>query len=97
LFPPSKEVLFDLPCEAPKNPPTALWSRDAKLPSVWSNNLTEMKLKQPQTNSRTKLPRILRRSQRRHDPMLVLNMAIFNFTDGWNRAFSREQYARFSV
>jgi hypothetical protein len=29
--------------------------------------------------------------------MLVLNMGLFNFTDGWNRAFSREQYARFSV
>jgi hypothetical protein len=66
-----------------------------------------MKLKQPQTNSRPrpdfaqlrrgKLSRIFRRSRRRHDPMLVLNMALFNFTDGWNRAFSREQYARFSV
>ena len=32
-----------------------------------------------------------------HDPMLVLNMTLFNFTDGWNRAFFREQYARFSV
>jgi len=59
--------------------------------------VTEMKPKRPQTNSRPKLPRILRRSRRRHDPMLVLNMALFNFTDGWNRAFSREQYARFSV
>jgi hypothetical protein len=29
--------------------------------------------------------------------MLVLNMALFNFTDGWSRALSREQYARFSV
>jgi hypothetical protein len=29
--------------------------------------------------------------------MLVLNMGFFNFTDGWNRAFSREQYARFSA
>jgi hypothetical protein len=57
-----------------------------------------MKLKQTQTNSRAMLPRIFRRrSRRRHDPMLVLNMALFNFTDGWNRAFSREQYARFTV
>jgi len=39
---------------------------------------------------------ILRKTRRRHDPMLVLNMTLFNFTDGWNRAFSREQYARFS-
>jgi hypothetical protein len=27
----------------------------------------------------------------------VLNMTLFNFTDGWNRAFFRDQYARFSV
>jgi hypothetical protein len=60
--------------------------------------LPEMKLKRSQTNSRPKAPKILqRRSRGRHDPMLVLNMALFNFTDGWNRAFSREQYARFSV
>jgi hypothetical protein len=56
-----------------------------------------MKIKKLQTTSKPKLPRIPRRSRRRHDPMLVLNMALFNFTDGWNRAFSREQYARFSA
>jgi hypothetical protein len=27
--------------------------------------------------------------------MLVLNMAIFNFTDGWSRTFSKDEYARF--
>jgi len=26
--------------------------------------------------------------------MLVLNMSIFNFTDGWNRTFSKYEYAR---
>jgi len=56
-----------------------------------------MKNKQTQNNSKRPLLRIFRRSSRRHDPMLVLNMTVFNFTDGWNRAFSREQYARFSV
>ena len=56
-----------------------------------------MKLKQLQTNSKSKTPKLFRRSRPRHDPMLVLNMTLFNFTDGWNRAFSREQYARFSV
>jgi len=60
-------------------------------------NLSEMKAKQIQSNSKPGLWRIFRRSSRRHDPMLVLNMALFNFTDGWNRAFSRDQYARFSV
>jgi hypothetical protein len=59
--------------------------------------ITKMKLKQSQTNLRPRLSRIFRRSRGRHDPMLVLNMALFNFTDGWNRAFSREQYARFTV
>jgi hypothetical protein len=27
--------------------------------------------------------------------MLVLNMLSFNFTDGWNRTFSKHEYARF--
>ena len=26
--------------------------------------------------------------------MLVFNMSIFNFTDGWHRTFSKYQYAR---
>jgi hypothetical protein len=26
--------------------------------------------------------------------MLVFNMSIFNFTDGWNRTFSKYEYAR---
>jgi hypothetical protein len=34
-----------------------------------------------------KWPTVLRRSQR-HDSMLVLNMAMFNFSDGWNRMFN---------
>ena len=28
-----------------------------------------------------------RRHRRRHDPMLVLKMANFNFADGWDRVF----------
>lgn len=28
------------------------------------------------------------RRPRRHDPMLVLSMAIFNFESGWNRIFN---------
>jgi len=27
--------------------------------------------------------------------MLVLNMSIFNFTDGWNHTLSKYEYARF--
>ena len=56
-----------------------------------------MKTKQIQKKPKLGSWRIFRRSSRRHDAMLVLNMALFNFTDGWNRAFSRDQYARFSV
>jgi hypothetical protein len=37
-----------------------------------------------------------RRRARRHDPMLLLNMSLFNFTDEWSRVFSREHYGRFS-
>src|SRR5437879_4026508 len=59
--------------------------------------LSEMKTKHFQSNSKRALWRIFRRSSQRHDRMLVLNMALFNFTDGWNRVFSREQYARCSV
>jgi len=29
-----------------------------------------------------------RRRRRSHDPMLVLNMSIFNFSDGWERIFN---------
>ena len=31
---------------------------------------------------------MFRRRPRMHDPMLVLNMSIFNFADGWNRTFN---------
>ncbi len=62
-----------------------------------TTKLSEMKTKRVQSNSKLGLGRIFRRSSRRHNPLLVLNMALFNFTDGWNRAFSRDQYARFSV
>jgi hypothetical protein len=65
---------------------------------LWTNqNYQTMKTKQLQSNSKRALRKILWRRPRAHDPMLVLNMVRFNFTDGWNRAFSREQYARFSV
>ena len=61
------------------------------------NKLSEMKTKQVQSNSKLSPWTILRRSSRPHDPMLVLNMALFNFTGGWNRVLGRDQYARFSV
>jgi hypothetical protein len=32
-------VLSGLPCEAPKNPPTASWKRDARLSRVWEQKI----------------------------------------------------------
>jgi len=54
-----------------------------------------MTAKQRKDNFRNTLRKAFRRRARRHDPMLVLNMLTFNFTDGWNRTFSKHQYARF--
>jgi hypothetical protein len=54
-----------------------------------------MKTNQRESNFRRALRKIFRRSVRRHDPMLVLNMSIFNFTDGWSRTFSKYEYGRF--
>jgi hypothetical protein len=54
-------------------------------------------MKNKRQNFSQRLRRIFRRRVRRHDPMLVLNMTLFNFTDGWSRTFSRDQYGRFYV
>jgi hypothetical protein len=53
-----------------------------------------MKAKPSENNFRGKLRNVFRLRARRHDPMLVLNMSIFNFTDGWRRTFSKHEYAR---
>jgi len=53
-----------------------------------------MKTKQRENNFRRAVRRIFQRRVGRHDPMLVLNMSIFNFTDGWRRRFSKHEYAR---
>jgi hypothetical protein len=45
-------------------------------------------------NSSRGLRRVFRRPRRRHDPMLVLNLAIFNFTDRWSRTFSKYESRR---
>jgi hypothetical protein len=54
-----------------------------------------MKTRQRENNFRHPLRKLFRRGRRRHDPMLVLNMSIFNFTDGWSRTFSKYEYGRF--
>jgi len=54
-----------------------------------------MKTTQRENNFRRTLRKVFRRRAHRHDPMLVLNMSIFNYTDGWSRTFSKYEYARF--
>jgi hypothetical protein len=51
-------------------------------------------MKTKEQSFRKKLQRIFRRRVRGHDRMLVLNMSIFNFTDGWSRTFSKNEYGR---
>jgi hypothetical protein len=57
-----------------------------------------MKIQQQRRNSFAGFwRRIFRRTVRRHDPLLFLSMTLFNYTDGWNRTFAKEDYARFSA
>ena len=53
-----------------------------------------MKTKQREDNFWHPLRRIFRRRVTRHDPMLVLNMSNFNFTDGWRRTLLKPENAR---
>ena len=46
------------------------------------------KLSQTNPNKRSNWRKLLRSRRRRHDPMLVVNMSIFNFEPGWNRIFN---------
>ncbi len=48
---------------------------------------TEMKIQRQ--NLMHTWQEMFQRRRRRHDPMLVLNMSIFNFADGWNRTFNQ--------
>lgn len=56
-----------------------------------------MKIQQRKDGFRETARRLFRRRVRRHDPMLVLNMSAFNFTDSWSRIFARNEYGRFSA
>jgi hypothetical protein len=54
-----------------------------------------MKAKPRENNFRSTLRKLFRPCAPRHDPMLVFNMSIFNFTSGWSRTLSKYGYARF--
>ena len=47
-----------------------------------------MKTTNPKKTKITRSRRWFRRSRCRHDPMLVINMSIFNSDRGWNRIFN---------
>ena len=49
----------------------------------------ETRLKIRQRSLADKWRKMFRHHRRRHDPMLVFNMSIFNFADGWNRTFNQ--------
>jgi hypothetical protein len=53
-----------------------------------------MKTKKDGSDFWQALRKRFRRRAKRHDPMLVLNMSNFNFTDGWRRTFFKDEYAR---
>ncbi|HEY8649326.1 MAG TPA: hypothetical protein VIL70_00270 [Chthoniobacterales bacterium] len=53
-----------------------------------------MKTKHSTSSFLKLLRKIFRRSAPTHDPFLFLSMTLFNYTDGWNRTFSKEQYER---
>ena len=56
-----------------------------------------MGTKQRENNFRSGLGKLFRTRARRHDPMLVFNMSIFNFIDSWSRTFFKNEYARSNV
>jgi len=45
-------------------------------------------MKTPQRSFAGTWQDMFRRHRRRHDPMLVFNMSIFNVADGWSRTFN---------
>jgi hypothetical protein len=87
LFSPSKE--------GAKNPTTASWLQPAGLLALEIHENITMKNRQRENNFRRTLPKIFRPQGSRHNPMLVVNMSVFNFTDGWSRTFSKYEYVRF--
>jgi hypothetical protein len=56
-----------------------------------------MKTKQGEARFWPMRRKILRRRVTRHDPTLLLNMSIFNFTGGWRRTLLKYEYARSSA
>jgi hypothetical protein len=88
-------LLFSPSKEGAKNPTTALWLQPVGLLALEIHGNITMKTRQRENNFRRTLRKILRPQRSRHNPMLAVNMSVFNFTDGWSRTFSKNEYARF--
>ena len=56
-----------------------------------------MKTKLNQSTPRRSSRQLFRRRGRKHDPMLLLNMSLINFIDGWSRTFAKYEFARSST
>jgi hypothetical protein len=53
-----------------------------------SRRKREAKMKIQRQNPADTWREMFRHRRRMHDPMLVFNMSIFNFADGWSRTFN---------
>jgi hypothetical protein len=65
--------------------------------SEFTQAIKTMKTTQGRNNFTRALRRLFRLGARRHDPLLLLNMSLFNFIGGWDRTFAPDDYARFRV
>jgi hypothetical protein len=54
-----------------------------------SERRLNVKARNPNQVKVTRSRRWFQQRRRPHDPMLVLNMATFNWESGWNRIFNR--------
>jgi hypothetical protein len=52
------------------------------------DNGRETKIRIEQRNLGAKRREVISRRRRVHDPMLALNMSIFNYSPGWERVFN---------
>jgi len=73
-----------------------MW-RQTTCPLALEKYEIKMKTKQRENNFRSRVRDLSRPRTPGHDPLLVFNMSIFNFIDGWSRTFSKYEYTRFGA
>jgi hypothetical protein len=57
-------------------------------------NQMHLKTKPPRENLARSWRGKIQRRRKNHDPLLVLNMSIFNFAGGWDRLLNRPEVYR---